>query len=210
MRFILLGPPAAGKGTQAENLSEKFDIPSISTGDMIRNEIAKDTELGREAARLINGGNLVPDEVIISMIKERINQDDCKNGFILDGFPRTVVQAEAAQKMGIEIDKVILIEVPDSEIIKRISGRRLCENCKEGYHTVYDKPKKDGVCDKCGGKLICREDDTEETVRVRLKVYHEKTEPLKEYYAKKNLLITVVGQEKIEDTTALMFKLLGV
>lgn len=210
MRIILLGPPAAGKGTQAENLSKHFDIPSISTGDMIRSEIAAGTEIGKEAAKLINGGNLLPDEVIISMIKARIARDDCKNGFILDGFPRTAKQAEAAEQMGIKIDKVISIDVPDSEIIRRISGRRLCENCKTGYHTIYDKPAKEGVCDKCGGKLICREDDTEETVKVRLKVYHEKTEPLIEYYAKKNLLVTVVGQEKIEDTTALMFKQLGV
>ena len=210
MRIILLGPPAAGKGTQAEKLSERFDIPSISTGSMIRNEIAKGTELGKKAEQLINGGNLLPDDVIISMVETRIKEDDCKNGFILDGFPRTVAQAEAAESIGIKVDKVISIDVPDSEIVKRISGRRICENCKAGYHTVYDKPTKDGVCDKCGGKLICRDDDTEETVKVRLKVYHEKTEPLIDYYSKKNLLITVVGQEKIEDTTALMFKLLGV
>ena len=210
MNFILLGPPAAGKGTQAENLSRKFDIPSISTGEMIRTEIAKDTELGREAARLINGGNLLSDEIIISMIKSRIKEDDCKNGFILDGFPRTVVQAEAADQMGIKIDKVISITAPDSEIITRISGRRLCENCKAGYHTVYNPPEKDGVCDKCGGKLVCRDDDTEETVKVRLSVYHEKTEPLINYYAKKGLLVEVESQEKIEDTTAIMFGLLGV
>lgn len=210
MKFILLGPPAAGKGTQAENLSKKFDIPSISTGEMIRSEIAKKTELGKEAERIINGGNLLPDEVIISMIQSRIKENDCKNGFILDGFPRTVVQAEAADSMGIEIDKVISIKVPDEEIVRRISGRRICESCKEGYHMIYHKPEKEGVCDKCGGKLICRDDDTEETVKVRLSVYHEKTEPLINYYAKKGLLVEVVGQEKIEDTTALMFELLGV
>ena len=210
MRIILLGPPAAGKGTQAENLSERFKIPTISTGEMIRAEIADKTELGIEAAKLINGGNLVPDEVVIGMIKARIAKEDCKNGFILDGFPRTVGQAEAAEHMGIKIDKVISIFAPDEEIVKRISGRRICENCKAGYHTVYDKPAKEGICDKCGGKLICRDDDTEETVKVRLKVYHEKTEPLIEYYAKKNLLVEIESQEKIEDTTALMFKRLGV
>lgn len=209
MRIILLGPPAAGKGTQAENLSERFEIPTISTGEMIRAEIAEQTELGKEAAKLINGGNLVPDEIIIGMIKARIAKEDCKNGFILDGFPRTAGQAEAAEQMGIKIDKVISISAPDEEIVKRISGRRICENCKTGYHTIYNKPAKDGVCDKCGGKLICRDDDTEETVKVRLKVYHEKTEPLIEYYAKKNLLVEVESQEKIEDTTALMFKRLG-
>ena len=210
MKLILLGPPAAGKGTQAERLSEKFDIPSISTGEMIRSEIARDTKLGREAAKLINGGNLVPDKVIIGMIKARIAEDDCKNGFILDGFPRTVVQAEAAESLGIEIDKVICITAPDSEIVRRISGRRICEDCGEGYHMIYDRPEKEGVCSKCGGKLICRDDDTEETVKVRLSVYHEKTEPLIKYYAKKGLLVEVASQEKIEDTTALMFKLLGV
>ena len=210
MKIILLGPPAAGKGTQAENLSERFKIPTISTGEMIRAEIADKTELGIEAAKLINGGNLVPDEVVIGMIKARIAREDCKNGFILDGFPRTVAQAEAAEHLGIKIDKVVSITVPDEEIVKRISGRRICENCKTGYHTIYDKPAKDGVCDKCGGKLICRDDDTEETVRVRLKVFHEKTEPLIEYYANKNLLVEVESQGKIEDTTALMFKRLGV
>ncbi len=210
MRIILLGPPAAGKGTQAENLSKKFEIPTISTGEMIRSEIAAKTELGIEAAKIINGGNLLPDDVIIGMIKSRISQEDCKNGFILDGFPRTPGQAQAAEQMGIEIDKVISIIAPDEEIIKRISGRRICENCKTGYHTIYDKPAKEGVCDKCGGKLICRDDDTEETVKVRLNVYHEKTEPLIEYYAKKNLLVEVESQEKIEDTTKLMFKQLGV
>lgn len=210
MKIILLGPPAAGKGTQAEKLSERFNIPTISTGEMIRAEIAAQTELGIEAAKLINGGNLVPDEVVMGMIVARIAEDDCKNGFILDGFPRTAAQAEAAEQMGIKIDKVISITAPDEEIVKRISGRRVCENCKAGYHTVYNKPEKDGICDKCGGKLICRDDDTEETVKVRLKVYHEKTEPLIEYYAKKNLLVEVESQEEIEDTTALMFKRIGV
>ena len=210
MRIILLGPPAAGKGTQAENLSERFNIPTISTGEMIRAEIAEKTELGIEAAKLINHGNLVPDQVVLNMIKARIAKEDCKNGFILDGFPRTAGQAEAAEQMGIKVDKVISISVPDEEIVKRISGRRICENCKTGYHTVYDKPEKDGVCDKCGGRLICRDDDTEETVRVRLKVFHEKTEPLIEYYANKGLLVEVESQEKIEDTTALMFERIGV
>lgn len=210
MRIILLGPPAAGKGTQAENLSKKFKIPTISTGEMIRSEIAAGTELGMKAAKIINGGNLLPDDVIIGMIKSRISQEDCKNGFILDGFPRTPGQAEAAEQMGIKIDKVISIVAPDEEIVKRISGRRICENCKAGYHTIYDKPEKEGVCDRCGGKLICRDDDTEETVKVRLNVYHELTEPLIEYYAKKNLLVEILSQEKIEDTTALMFKRLGV
>ncbi|MBR6523051.1 MAG: adenylate kinase [Clostridia bacterium] len=210
MRIILLGPPAAGKGTQAENLSEKFKIPTISTGEMIRSEIAAGTQLGERAAKIINGGNLLPDDVIIDMIKSRIAQEDCKNGFILDGFPRTPGQAEASEQMGIKIDKVISIFAPDEEIVKRISGRRICENCKTGYHTMYNKPEKEGVCDKCGGKLICRDDDTEETVKVRLNVYHKKTEPLIQYYANKGLLVEVESQEKIEDTTALMFKRLGV
>ncbi len=210
MRIILLGPPAAGKGTQAENLSKKFGIPTISTGEMIRSEIAAQTELGIEAARIINGGNLLHDDVILGMVKARISHEYCKDGFILDGFPRTTTQAEAAEKMGINIDKVISIVAPDEEIIRRISGRRICENCKAGYHTIYAKPAKEGVCDKCGGKLIYRDDDTEETIKVRLNVYHQKTEPLIEYYADKGLLVEVESQEKIEDTTELMFKRLGV
>lgn len=208
MRLILLGPPAAGKGTQAVNLSEKYNIPAISTGEMIRGEIAKGSDLGKKAQSLINGGKLLPDEIINDMIKVRIKEDDCKNGFILDGFPRTVNQAEAAEELGIEIDKVILIEVPDDEIIRRISGRRHCEKCKKGYHTIYMRPQQEGVCDVCGGNLVCRDDDTEETVKIRLDEYHDKTEPLVDYYSNKNLLIRVIGQEKIEDTTALMFKLL--
>lgn len=208
MRLILLGPPAAGKGTQAVNLSEKYNIPAISTGEMIRAEIAKGSDLGKKAQNLINGGKLLPDEIIVDMVRVRIKEDDCKTGFILDGFPRTVKQAEAAEKLGIAVDKVILIEVSDGDIVARISGRRHCENCKKGYHTIYSKPQVEGVCDVCGGKLVCRDDDTEETVKIRLAEYHEKTEPLVDYYSNKNLLVRVVGQEKIEDTTALMFKLL--
>ncbi len=210
MKLILLGPPAAGKGTQAEKLSKHFDIPTISTGEMIRREVAMDTPLGREAEKLINKGNLVPDDIICNMIRARISEKDCEKGFILDGFPRTIRQAEEAEKMGILVDKVVLLSVPDEKIIERISGRRQCENCGEVYHMIFSKPAKENECDKCGGNLICRKDDTEETVKTRLSVYHEKTRPLKDFYEEKGLLVEVVGQETIEDTTREMFKVLGV
>lgn len=205
MRLILLGAPGAGKGTQAELISEKYNIPAISTGNIIREAIKNGTEMGSAAKEYTEAGKLVPDEVVIGIIKERLAQDDCKAGFILDGFPRTVPQADALSKMGVDIDRVVSIEVSDENIVKRMSGRRVCEKCGASYHIEY-KPSADGkTCDKCGSELIIRKDDKPEVVLDRLNVYHEQTEPIKDFYAQKGILKTVIGQEKLEDTTALTF-----
>jgi len=208
MRLILLGAPGAGKGTQAEIICEKLSIPAVSTGNIIREAVKNGTEMGRKAKAFIDSGKLVPDDVIISIIKERLSEPDCKNGFILDGVPRTVAQAEAIEKMGIVIDKVIDIEVADEAIVKRLSGRRVCASCGASYHTVY-KPSADPTkCDRCGGELIIRKDDEPATVLERLAVYHEQTEPLKDFYAARGKLAVVDGQEDVADTTALVFKAL--
>ncbi|HIV87673.1 MAG TPA: adenylate kinase [Candidatus Pygmaiobacter gallistercoris] len=208
MRLILLGAPGAGKGTQAEIICEKLSIPAISTGNILRKAVKNGTEMGKKAKAFIDSGKLVPDEVIISIIKERLAEPDCARGFILDGVPRTVVQAEAIEKAGIEIDKVVDIEVPDDEIVKRLSGRRVCASCGASYHTVY-KPSADPTkCDRCGGELIVRKDDEPSTVLERLAVYHEQTEPLKDFYAARGKLVVVEGQEQVADTTALVFKAL--
>ena len=208
MNIIFLGAPGAGKGTQSEIVSEKFAIPTISTGNIIRAALKNETAMGLKARSYIEAGDLVPDDVVIGIIQERLAEDDCKNGFILDGFPRTIPQAEALDAMGIRIDKVIDIEVPDEKIAQRLSGRRVCRNCGNSYHIEYKKPASEGICDACGGNLVQRADDAPETVLERLSVYHEKTEPLKAYYEKKNRLFTVQGQERVEDTTALTLKLL--
>mgnify|MGYP003571331718 CR=1 FL=1 len=203
---MFLGAPGAGKGTQAEIVSEKFSIPAISTGAIIREAIKAGTEMGKAAKSFADSGALVPDEVVIGIIKERLENDDCKGGFILDGFPRTVGQAEALDAMGIEMDLVISIEVPDDKIVERMSGRRVCEKCGASYHTVY-KPSQDGVtCDKDGAALIIRKDDMPEVVLSRLSVYHEQTEPLKDYYQSKGKLRIVIGQEEVADTTALTLR----
>jgi len=203
MNIIFLGAPGAGKGTQAEIVSEKFNIPAISTGAIIREAIKNGTPLGLLAKSYTEKGDLVPDEVVIGIIKDRLSQDDCKNGFILDGFPRTVAQAQALDKMGVNIDVVISIEVPDEKIIERMSGRRVCEKCGASYHVVY-KPSSDGVtCDKDGGKLILREDDKLEVVKSRLDVFHKQTAPLKDYYRETGKLKIVIGQEEVADTTRL-------
>ena len=208
MKIIFLGAPGAGKGTQAEKVSAKFGIPAVSTGNMIREAIANGTEMGNEAKKYTTTGALVPDEVVIGIIKERLAADDCKNGFILDGFPRTIPQAQALDTMGIAIDKVVSIEVEDEKIVKRMSGRRSCPKCGATYHVDY-KPCKDGVhCDACGAELTIRADDKPEVVQSRLVTYHEQTEPLKDFYEKKGLLKLVVGQEEVADTTALTFKAL--
>lgn len=208
MNLIFLGAPGAGKGTQAENVSKKLNIPTISTGNIIREALKSGTEMGLKAKSFIEAGQLVPDEVVIGIIKDRLNEDDCKNGFILDGFPRTIPQAEALDAMGIVIDKVIDIEVSDETIAARMSGRRVCLTCGATYHLDYLKPAKEGICDKCGEELVQRKDDAPEVVLDRLRVYHEQTEPLKEYYAKTGKVRVVEGQEKVEDTTALTFKAL--
>lgn len=208
MNLILLGAPGAGKGTQAEKICEKYNIPAVSTGNIIREALKNGTDMGLKAKSFIDAGALVPDEVVIGIIKERLAEDDCKNGFILDGFPRTIPQAEALDTMGINIDKVVDIEVPDEKIAARLSGRRVCLKCGATYHLEYKKPKTEGVCDVCGDALVQRKDDKPETVIDRLNVYHEQTEPLKDYYAKTGKLVVVEGQEEVADTTALVFKAL--
>lgn len=208
MNLILLGAPGAGKGTQAEKICAKLSIPSISTGNIIREAIKNGTKVGLEAKRYIESGDLVPDEVVIGIIKERLECDDCKNGFILDGFPRTIPQAEALNSMGVQIDTVLEIDVKDEKVVSRLSGRRVCEKCGASYHVQYKQPKVEGVCDLCGGNLVMRKDDNPETIRERLKVYHDQTEPLKDFYKNLGKLKVVEGQEEVADTTALVFKTL--
>ena len=205
MNLILLGAPGAGKGTQAENICDKYNIPAISTGNIIRAALKEGTEMGLKAKSFIDAGQLVPDEVVIGIIKDRLAEDDCKNGFILDGFPRTIPQAQALEDMGIVIDKVVDIEVPDETITARLSGRRVCANCGNSYHMIYKVPKVEGVCDACGGELVQRKDDAPETVQARLVEYHEMTEPLKDFYKNLGKLKIVEGQEEVEDTTKLVF-----
>ena len=209
MNLILLGAPGAGKGTQAEVISEALSIPQISTGNMLREAVKNGTEYGLKAKAAMDSGALVSDEIVIGILKDRIAQDDCKGGFILDGFPRTVPQAEALDAMGVTIDKVLEIYVPDETIQARVSGRRVCEGCGATYHIQYKPSKVEGVCDKCGAKTIIRKDDQHATVLDRLAVYHKQTEPLKEYYAKQGKLETVVGQEEVADTTKLTLKAVG-
>ena len=207
IKLILLGAPGAGKGTQAEIISEKYAIPAISTGAIIREAIQNGTEMGLSAKSYIESGALVPDSVVIGIIKDRLAQSDCMNGFILDGFPRTVPQAEALDKMGVEITDVISIEVPDERILKRMGGRRVCKKCGATYHTEY-KPSPNGDKCVCGEELSIRSDDDPAVVSQRLETYHEMTEPLKDFYASKGLLKIVEGQEELEDTTALTQKAL--
>lgn len=201
MKLILLGAPGAGKGTQAEIISEKYNIPTISTGNIIRAALKNGTEMGLKAKSYIDAGNLVPDDVVIGIIKERLAEDDCENGYILDGFPRTIPQAEALDNMGFGIDAALSIEVADEEIVKRMSGRRVCEKCGCSYHMEYKKPATDGICDACGGALVTRKDDEPDTVIDRLDIYHKTTEPLKSYYKNQGKLIIVEGQPEVEDTT---------
>ncbi|MBQ8368672.1 MAG: adenylate kinase [Clostridia bacterium] len=207
MNLILLGAPGAGKGTQAELISEKYAIPAISTGAIIREEIASGSALGETVKSYTNRGELVPDAVVIDIIKARLAKDDCANGFILDGFPRTVPQAAALDEMGVEITDVISIEVADEDIMTRMSGRRVCKKCGATFHTKF-KPSPNGELCPCGEPLTIRADDDPEVVKSRLVIYHEQTEPLKEFYAQKGLLKIVEGQEKLEDTTALTTKAL--
>ena len=206
MNIIMLGAPGAGKGTQAAVLCEHFGIPTISTGNMIREALKNGTEMGLKAKSYMDDGKLVPDEVVIGIVKERLGEDDCKKGFILDGFPRTIPQAEALDAMGVEIQYVINIDVADETITRRMSGRRVCENCGRPYHIESLKPQKDGVCDDCGGTLVQRKDDHPDTVLARLDVYHKETEPLADYYKKQGKLVNVAGQNTVADTTAAVLK----
>ena len=203
INLILLGAPGAGKGTQAEIISKRYSIPAISTGNIIREAIATGTEMGLSAKKYTDSGALVPDEVVIGIIKDRLAKDDCRNGFILDGFPRTVPQAEALDAMGVEITDVISIEVADEDIVTRMAGRRVCKKCGASYHTVFNPSKNGDKCENCGEELSIRADDAPEVVLKRLAAFHEQTEPLKDYYEKKGNLKIVIGQEKLEDTTAL-------
>lgn len=209
MNLILLGAPGAGKGTQAEVISEALSIPQISTGNMLREAVKNGTEYGLKAKAAMEAGALVSDEIVIGILKDRIAQDDCAKGFILDGFPRTVPQAEALDAMGVQIDKVLEIFVPDETIKERVSGRRVCEGCGASYHVLFKPSKTEGTCDKCGAATIIRKDDKPETVLDRLAVYHAQTEPLKEYYAKQGKLDTVIGQEEVADTTKLTLAAVG-
>lgn len=210
MRLILLGPPGAGKGTQAKNISEKLGVSSISTGAMLRAAIKDATPLGQEAQSYIEKGALVPDSTVIAIVKERLSQPDCEKGYILDGFPRTIAQAEAIDEGGIKIDKVLSLEVDDDVIIERLSGRRECKECAATYHILYNPSSKGDRCESCGGELICRKDDEIETVKNRMKVYHEQTEPIKAYYEAQGKVVTVKGREKVEDTQKAVFAALGI
>ena len=210
MNLILLGAPGAGKGTQAEKISGKLGIPQISTGNMLREAVKNGTPMGLRAKEAMDSGALVSDEIVIGILKDRIAQDDAHAGFILDGFPRTVAQAEALEQMGITIDKVLEVHVPDDRICARMSGRRVCEACGASYHIDFKPTKTEGVCDACGGKTVQRADDTPETVLSRLAVYHEKTAPLKDFYGTRGKLVTVEGQQEIDETTKLVFEALGI
>ena len=209
MKLILLGPPGAGKGTQAEILNKKLGIPTISTGNILREAVKNGTEVGLQAKAYMDAGKLVPDEVIIGVISERLAEADCQNGFILDGVPRTIPQAEALEKAGISFDAVVSIEISDEEIVERMAGRRVCTACGAPYHVKNMPPKVEGVCDACGGKLEARADDKPEVVRDRLQVYHKETAPLKDFYAARNLLKTVDNQPTVAETTTAILNALG-
>lgn len=209
MKLVLLGPPGAGKGTQAERLANTFSIPAISTGRIIRTAIASNTPAGVEAKVYIDRGALVPDNMVVEMVKERLKQDDCQNGYILDGFPRTVSQAEIMEKLPILVDLVLEIHVEEEIIVERLSGRRECKVCGATYHIHDNPPKKEGVCDKCDGVLTRRADDVPEVIRNRIRVYNEQTEPLKSYYQAKGLLVSVTGCEKVEDTSKAVMEAIG-
>ncbi|WP_274941434.1 adenylate kinase [Chordicoccus furentiruminis] len=213
MRLIMLGAPGAGKGTQAARVAERFRIPHISTGDIFRANIKNGTELGKKAKSYMDAGELVPDELVCDLVADRIAQPDCGEGFILDGFPRTIPQAEAldeaVRKAGTPIDFAVDIEVPDEHIISRMGGRRACVSCGATYHVVYNPPKKEDVCDRCGGKLVLRDDDRPETVKNRLDVYHAQTQPLIDYYKDKKVLVTVDGTQSMDDVFSAILEKLG-
>ncbi len=208
MKLILLGAPGAGKGTQAAELEKEYNIPAISTGQIIRDAIAAKTALGNEVKGFIDRGELVPDSIVVEMVKERIKDDDCKFGYILDGFPRTISQAETMEKLPILVDCALEIDVDEDIIVERLSGRRVCRSCGATYHITGNPSKKEGVCDKCSGALTIRDDDVPDVIRHRLEVYNEQTKPLKEFYEARGKLISVKGQDKVEDTTKAIIKAL--
>lgn len=209
MKLILLGAPGAGKGTQAELLAAKLGIPTISTGNILREAIKNETPVGLQAKAYTDSGKLVPDEIIIGIISERLSREDCAAGFILDGVPRTIPQAEALQQAGIHLDYVVSIEIDDAVIEARMTGRRVCESCGASYHVAANPPKAEGICDACGGHLVVRKDDAPETVKNRLSVYHAQTEPLKDFYAKQGNLVTVDGNQPIESCCAAILAAIG-
>ena len=213
MKIIMLGAPGAGKGTQAKKIAAKYGIPHISTGDIFRANIKNGTELGKKAKTYMDQGLLVPDELVVDLVVDRVNQDDCKNGYVLDGFPRTIPQAEALtealEKMGQKVDFAIDVNVPDENIVKRMGGRRACVTCGATYHMVYAPTKKEGICDTCGGELILRDDDKPETVQKRLNVYHDQTQPLIDYYTSQGILRTVDGTVDIDDVFREITEFLG-
>ena len=213
MKIVLLGPPGAGKGTQAKSISNRYSIPHISTGDIFRKNISEETPLGIEAKQYIDNGQLVPDEVTINMVKDRLTWEDCKNGYLLDGFPRTVAQAEALQEFldsrNENLDTALCIEVPSSFILERMTGRRVCPSCGASYHVKFNPPTKAGVCDVCGSDIVQRKDDTEETVSERLEVYERQTQPLIDFYKEKNLLSTVDGTKAINEVFEGICDILG-
>jgi adenylate kinase len=203
MRLVLLGAPGAGKGTQAKKLIEKYKIPQISTGDILRKAVADGTPLGKEAKVIMDKGELVPDKIVLGLVEDRVKQPDCKNGFILDGFPRNTAQAEALDRlltnMGMPLDSALSVDVPKDDLMKRLTGRRTCKSCQQMYNVYYSPPKKDGVCDKCGGELFQRGDDKEETIKKRLDVYDAQTAPLMDYYKKKGIVKSVMGVGSIDE-----------
>ena len=209
MNMILLGAPGAGKGTQAELLAQRLSIPAISTGNMLRDAMANGSELGKQVRTYMDGGLLVPDELILSIVADRVAQPDCSNGFILDGVPRTLGQAEALDQKGIGIDHVVSLEIDDGVIERRMTGRRVCSHCGSSYHIDAHPPKTAGICDQCGGELVVRKDDAPETVRRRLEIYHQSTEPLKDYYARSGKLRILDGSQSIEDVQQSILKAIG-
>ncbi len=213
MKIIMLGAPGAGKGTQAKMIAEKYGVPHVSTGDIFRANIKEGTELGKEAKQYMDQGLLVPDELTVKILLDRVAKDDCKNGYVLDGFPRTIPQAEVLDKalneLGDRIDYAIDVDVPDENIVKRMGGRRACLTCGATYHIEHVPPKKEGICDKCGSELVLRDDDKPETVKNRLSVYHEQTQPLIDFYTEKGVLRTVDGTQDMKDVFAAIVKILG-
>ena len=210
MKIIFLGAPGAGKGTQAERVSERLGIPTISTGAIIRSALKNGTKMGLEAKKFVERGELVPDEVVIGIVKERLAESDCDKGYILDGFPRSVPQAIALDQMGIKLDRVLSIEVSDDAIVERMSGRRVCPGCGKGYHVLHLPSAKGDECEACGAKLAIRADDAPEVVRSRLEVYHSTTEPLKDYYQEKGMLLTICGMDTVDEITKRTFEALGI